>query len=74
MTRETRITNDIRHHFHDPHVSPELRYLTARDQIVCDPVMVTDGIEELVRSALAMVGRSLPGPGMSACRRSTGLR
>lgn len=59
---EARVTIDLRHHFRDPHVNPELRYLTARDQVVRDAVMATDGIEELVQSALAMVGAFLTGP------------
>lgn len=57
-----RVTLDLRHHFRDPHVRPELRYLTAHDQEVRDAVMATDGIKELVQAAAAAVGAFLTGP------------
>ncbi|WP_037802786.1 RapZ C-terminal domain-containing protein, partial [Streptomyces resistomycificus] len=38
------LTVDLRHHFRDPHVSPELRYMTAKDREVRDAVMGTPGI------------------------------
>lgn len=56
------ITLDLRHHFRDPHIRPELRYLTAHDQEVRDAVMATDGIEQLIQAAEAMVGAYLAGP------------
>lgn len=57
-----RVTIDLRHHFRDPHVSPELRHLTAHDQAVHDAVMATDGIEELVRATADMVTAYAAGP------------
>lgn len=59
---EARVKIDLRHHFRDPHVSPELRYLTAHDEAVRDAVMATDGIEELLQAATAMVEAFLAGP------------
>ncbi|MFB7900020.1 ATPase [Streptomyces xiamenensis] len=45
---EAHLTVDLRHHFRDPHVSPELRYLTAGDQVVRDTVMATPGITTVI--------------------------
>lgn len=59
---DARITFDLRHHFRDPHVNPELRYLTAHDQAVRDAVMATDGIEQLLAAATATVEAYLAGP------------
>ncbi|MFF8716174.1 ATPase [Streptomyces sp. NPDC015184] len=59
---DARITLDLRHHFRDPHVNPELRYLTAHDQAIHDAVMATDGIEQLIQAAEAMVDAYLAGP------------
>lgn len=39
---------DVREHYRDPHVDPELRYLTAEDSKVFDAVMKTPGIAALV--------------------------
>lgn len=36
--------------YRDPHVSPELRELTAHDQIVVDTVLATPGINEVIES------------------------
>ncbi|WP_431776468.1 RapZ C-terminal domain-containing protein [Streptomyces cucumeris] len=59
---DARIKLDLRHHFRDPHVNPELRYLTAHDQAVRDAVMATEGVEQLLQAAEAMVGAYLAGP------------
>jgi ADP-ribose pyrophosphatase len=59
---DARIKLDLRHHFRDPHVDPELRYLTAHDQAVRDAVMATDGVEQLLQAAEAMVDAYLAGP------------
>ncbi|MGW8730510.1 RapZ C-terminal domain-containing protein [Streptomyces sp. NPDC055808] len=59
---EARVTLDLRHHFRDPHVNPELRYLTAHDQAVHDAVMATDGIEQLVQAATDMATAYAAGP------------
>ncbi|GAB3209881.1 hypothetical protein GCM10027294_26010 [Marinactinospora endophytica] len=56
------ITVDLRVHFRDPHVSPELRYLTARDQVVRDAVLATPGIRQVVDALRAAVLAYLAGP------------
>lgn len=56
------ITLDLRRHFRDPHVSPELRYLTARDEAVRTAVLTTPGIQSLVDAAAAAVVAFLSGP------------
>lgn len=59
---EADITLDLRTHFRDPHVSPELRYLTAEDEAVRQAVRNTPGIMPLVTAAAAMVSAYLAGP------------
>lgn len=59
---DARIKLDLRHHFRDPHVNPELRHLTAHDQAVRDAVMATEGVEQLVQAAVDMVAAFLAGP------------
>ncbi|MFF4268058.1 RapZ C-terminal domain-containing protein [Streptomyces virginiae] len=59
---EARVTIDLRHHFRDPHVRPELRYLTAHDEVVRDAVLATDGIEEVLQAVAAMITAFLAGP------------
>ena len=56
------ITIDLRHHFRDPHVSPELRELTAADAPVRHAVMATPGIRELIVALAAAVDAYLAGP------------
>ncbi|MFI0487551.1 ATPase [Actinomadura sp. 9N215] len=56
------ITLDLRGHFRDPHVSPELRYLTARDAAVHLAVLRTPGIGRLLDAAAAAVLAYLDGP------------
>ncbi|MET9483671.1 RNase adapter RapZ [Streptomyces sp. NPDC006638] len=53
---------DLRHQFRDPHLRPELRYLTARDDAVREAVMSTDGIIPLVHAIAATVDAYLAGP------------
>ncbi len=57
------LTFDLRHHFRDPHVSPELRYMTARDEEVRQAVLGTPGIPALVEAISAAVVAFLQGPG-----------
>ncbi|MDV9190947.1 RNase adapter RapZ [Streptomyces sp. SR27] len=57
-----RVTIDLRHHFRDPHVRPELRHLTAHDQAVRDAVMSTAGVEGVLQAVTAMVEAFLAGP------------
>jgi RNase adaptor protein for sRNA GlmZ degradation len=56
------ITLDLRRHFRDPHVAPELRYLTARDAAVRTAVLTTPGIQALIDATAAQVVAYLSGP------------
>ncbi|MBM9505301.1 RapZ C-terminal domain-containing protein [Actinacidiphila acididurans] len=56
------LTVDLREHFRDPHVSPELRYMTALDEPVRTAVMNTPGIADLVTSVAAAVTAFASGP------------
>jgi UPF0042 nucleotide-binding protein len=53
---------DLRHHFRDPHVRPELQDMTARDPEVVAHVLDTPGIPDLIDSAAALVRAYLAGP------------
>jgi RNase adaptor protein for sRNA GlmZ degradation len=53
---------DLREHFRDPHVSPELRYLTASDAEVRHAVMTTPGIRDLVAALALAVDAYQAGP------------
>lgn len=39
--------------YRDPHIRPEFRYLTGRDQIVRDTVLATPGVRELIAKTVA---------------------
>ncbi|MBO7935840.1 ATPase [Streptomyces sp. S9] len=56
------LTIDLRHHFRDPHVSPELRYMTADDEPVRVAVMGTPGIAALVEATATAVAAFASGP------------
>jgi RNase adaptor protein for sRNA GlmZ degradation len=60
------ITIDVRTHFRDPHVSPELRHLTGEDDLVFWAVIRTPGVPELINATVAQVeaflGAPAPGP------------
>lgn len=56
------ITYDVRHHFKDPHVRPELRALTADDQAVRAAVLGTPGIVHLLSATVAAVHAFRRGP------------
>ncbi|WP_411078493.1 ATPase, partial [Streptomyces sp. cmx-10-25] len=56
------LTIDLRHHFRDPHVSPELRYMTADDEPVRAAVLATPGIRQLVDAITAAVTAFAAGP------------
>ncbi|MFB7631754.1 ATPase [Streptomyces sp. NPDC056149] len=56
------LTIDLREHFRDPHVSPELRYMTAEDEPVRAAVLGTPGITELVAATATAVGAFAAGP------------
>lgn len=53
---------DLRVHFKDPHVTPELRDLTAYDHAVVVTVRATPGILQLVTAAEHAVLACLAGP------------
>lgn len=53
---------DLRCHFRDPHVSPQLQQLTARDEAVQAAVLSTPGIGALVDAAEAAVRAYQAGP------------
>ncbi|MCX4605465.1 ATPase [Streptomyces anulatus] len=56
------LTLDLRHHFRDPHVSPELRHMTAADEPVRQAVLGTPGITGLVAAVAAAVTAFTSGP------------
>ncbi|MFF4567179.1 ATPase [Streptomyces sp. NPDC001435] len=56
------LTIDLRHHFRDPHVSPELRYLTADDEPVRAAVLGTPGVAALALATAAAVEAFASGP------------
>ncbi|KOU20065.1 RNase adapter RapZ [Streptomyces sp. WM6368] len=56
------LTIDLRHHFRDPHVSPELRYMTADDAPVRAAVLGTAGIPALVAATATAVEAFAAGP------------
>ena len=59
---EADVVLDLRHHFRDPHVSPELRYMTANDEPVRTAVLNTPGITDLVEAVAAAVAAFASGP------------
>jgi UPF0042 nucleotide-binding protein len=56
------LTVDLREHFRDPHVSPELRHMTADDEPVRAAVMGTPGFAALVAATAAAVDAFASGP------------
>ncbi|MDI3344355.1 RNase adapter RapZ [Streptomyces sp. AJ-1] len=56
------LTIDLRHHFRDPHVRPELRYMTADDEPVRTAVLSTPGITDLVEATATAVAAFASGP------------
>ncbi|MFD5345439.1 ATPase [Streptomyces anulatus] len=56
------LTIDLRHHFRDPHVRPELRYMTADDAPVRAAVLATPGITALVDATAPAVDAFASGP------------
>ncbi|MEU5399743.1 RNase adapter RapZ [Streptomyces sp. NPDC005963] len=57
------LTVDLRTHFRDPHVSPELRTMTAADEPVRHAVLNTPGIVDLVEATARAVLAFASGPG-----------
>nr|WP_276319260.1 RNase adapter RapZ [Streptomyces luteoverticillatus] len=56
------LTIDLRDHFRDPHISPDLRYMTADDEPVRTAVLGTPGIPDLVEAAVVAVHAYASGP------------
>lgn len=56
------LTLDLRHHFRDPHVSPELRHMTAHDEPVRAAVLGTPGIAPLIAATAAAISAFAAGP------------
>ncbi|MFD7922525.1 ATPase [Streptomyces sp. NPDC059740] len=59
---EAHLTADLRTHFRDPHVAPELRHMTAHDQAVRDAVLNTPGIPAVIDALTHAVHGYLAGP------------
>jgi len=66
------ITLDLRTHFRDPHVSPEMRDLTAHDTQVQKAVLGTPGIAQLLDATLAATAAYLSGPSAGPLTIATG--
>jgi UPF0042 nucleotide-binding protein len=56
------LTVYLRQHFRDPHVSPELRHMTADDEPVRTAVLNTPGLSALVQAVTAAVEAFASGP------------
>lgn len=56
------LTVDLRQHFRDPHVSPELRHMTADDEAVRMAVLGTPGVKDLVVATAVAVAAFAAGP------------
>jgi UPF0042 nucleotide-binding protein len=70
--KDVDITLDLRRHFRDPHVSPEMRHLTARDARVQNAVLGTPGIAQLLDATLAAATAYLSGPSAGPLSIATG--
>lgn len=66
------LTVDLRHHFRDPHVSPELRHMTADDEPVQAAVMATPGVLALVQAIARAVAAFGEGPSGGAVTVASG--
>ncbi|MGW8065198.1 RapZ C-terminal domain-containing protein [Streptomyces ziwulingensis] len=66
------LTLDLREHFRDPHVSPELRSMTARDEPVRAAVLSTPGFVELARATAEAVKAYASGPSSETVRLADG--
>ncbi|NUV64297.1 ATPase [Streptomyces sp. CAI-85] len=69
---EAELVVDMRRHFRDPHVSPELRELTATDERVTRAVLDTDGVRELAAAILAAIAAYRSGPSGGVIRVAVG--
>ncbi len=69
---EADLTFDLRRHFRDPHVSPELRNMTADDEPVRLAVLNTPGILPLLDAAVASILAVASGPSGDAVAVASG--
>ncbi|MER7316260.1 RapZ C-terminal domain-containing protein [Streptomyces halstedii] len=69
---EADLVVDMRRHFRDPHVNPEMRQLTAEHELVTRAVFNTDGVPELARAILAAVESFRAGPSAGTVRVAVG--
>lgn len=53
---------DLREHFRDPHISPELRYMTANDEPVRRAVLNTAGMRALIQAVAQAADAFAAGP------------
>ncbi|MFI9012599.1 ATPase [Streptomyces griseus] len=56
------ITLDLRAHFRDPHISPDLRHMTADDAPVQAAVLGTPGITDLIDATARAAAAYAAGP------------
>jgi RNase adaptor protein for sRNA GlmZ degradation len=63
LPAEAHVVMDVRGHFRDPHVSPELRHLTAGDDRVRAAVLATPGAAALAERITGVAMAYLAGPG-----------
>lgn len=63
---------DLRRHFRDPHISPELRYMTANDAPVRAAVLGTAGIRQLVAATAEAASAFAAGPSAGVVRVAAG--
>lgn len=66
------IALDLRHHFRDPHISPELRHMTAHDSEVRQAVYATPGIPALIEATADAIVAFSHGPSAGTVRVAVG--
>ena len=59
---DAHLTLDLRHHFRDPHVRPEMRELTAAHRRVRRTVLGTPGVKALLNATVDVVQAYDAGP------------
>ncbi|WP_263168151.1 RNase adapter RapZ [Streptomyces sp. SCSIO ZS0520] len=62
------LTIDLREHFRDPHVRPDLRFMTADDDPVRRAVLGTPGLINLITSTTLAVRAFASGPSAGVIR------
>jgi rhodanese/phosphatase family RapZ-like protein len=58
---EAHVVLNLGCHFRDPHISPEMRELTARDDLVRETVLNTPGIRDLIQATTDLATSFLSG-------------